>query len=144
MSGKIRIGIVGMGAAGWAFVPAIRGNAAFELAAVAEANAGMRETAAAETGAAIYPDLPSIAEAVPGYDAQTWYAILAPAGTPPAIVKRLHDSIAVAAKAEEFLKRSADDGLVVRIGDGKELSAFLEQEETRWRRVIKEADIKPD
>ena len=55
MSGKIRIGIVGMGAAGWAFVPAIRGNPAFELAAIAEPAAEMRETAAAETGAAVLP-----------------------------------------------------------------------------------------
>jgi phthalate 4,5-cis-dihydrodiol dehydrogenase len=60
MSGKIRIGIVGMGAAGWAFVPAIRGNAAFELAAVAEPAAEVRETVAAETGAAVHPDLPSM------------------------------------------------------------------------------------
>src|SRR3954468_17727357 len=60
MSGKIRIGIVGMGAAGWAFVPAIRGNPAFELAAVAEPDAEMREIAAAETGAAVHPDLPSM------------------------------------------------------------------------------------
>jgi phthalate 4,5-cis-dihydrodiol dehydrogenase len=60
MPGKIRIGIVGMGAAGWAFVPAIRGNPAFELAAIAEPDAGMRETAAAETGAAAHPDPPSM------------------------------------------------------------------------------------
>jgi len=49
-----------MGAAGWAFVPAIRGNPAFELAAIAEPVADMRETAAAETGAAAHPDLPSM------------------------------------------------------------------------------------
>jgi phthalate 4,5-cis-dihydrodiol dehydrogenase len=60
MPGRIRIGIVGMGAAGWAFVPAIRGNPAFELAAIAELDAGMRETAAAETGAVPHPDLPSM------------------------------------------------------------------------------------
>jgi len=60
MPGKIRIGIVGMGAAGWAFVPAIRGNPAFELAAVAEPDPGMRETAAAETEATPHPDLPSM------------------------------------------------------------------------------------
>ena len=65
MSGKIRIGIVGMGAAGWAFVPAIRGNPAFELAAIAEPDAAMRETAAAETGAAGYPDLPSMLRDAP-------------------------------------------------------------------------------
>src|SRR5436853_7866751 len=60
MSGKIRIGIVGMGAAGWAFVPAIRGNPAFELAAIAEPDAGMREIAAAETGVAAYADVGSM------------------------------------------------------------------------------------
>ena len=60
MTGKIRIGIVGMGAAGWAFVPAIRGNPAFDLAAIAEPDASMRETAAAEIGATAYPDLPSM------------------------------------------------------------------------------------
>jgi phthalate 4,5-cis-dihydrodiol dehydrogenase len=63
MPGKIRIGIVGMGAAGWAFVPAIRGNPAFELAAIADPVAGMREAAAAETGAASYADLPSMLQA---------------------------------------------------------------------------------
>ncbi len=60
MSGKIRIGIVGMGAAGWAFVPAIRGNPAFELAAVTEPVAEMRETAAREIGVAVHSDLPSM------------------------------------------------------------------------------------
>ena len=49
-----------MGAAGWAFVPAIAGNPAFELAAIAEPDAGMRQTAAAETGAVPYPDLPAM------------------------------------------------------------------------------------
>jgi phthalate 4,5-cis-dihydrodiol dehydrogenase len=63
MPGKIRIGIVGMGAAGWAFVPAIRGNPAFELAAVADPVADMREAAAKETGAAPYADLPSMLQA---------------------------------------------------------------------------------
>src|ERR1044071_9787501 len=60
MASRIRIGIVGMGAAGWAFVPAIRGNPAFELAAIAEPDPAMRETAVAETGAAPFADLPSM------------------------------------------------------------------------------------
>ena len=49
-----------MGAAGWAFLPAIRGNPAFQLVAVAEPAAEMREAVAAETGVAVYPDLPSM------------------------------------------------------------------------------------
>ena len=92
-----------------------------------------------------YPDVPTVAESgVPGYDAQSWYAILAPAGTPGDIVVRLHAAIEIAAQSEEFRKRSADDGLVVRIGASAELAAFLTQEEARWRRVVQEAGIKPD
>ena len=60
MPGKIRIGIVGMGAAGWAFLPAIRNSADFELAAVAEPAADVRETMAKETGVAVHPDLASM------------------------------------------------------------------------------------
>jgi phthalate 4,5-cis-dihydrodiol dehydrogenase len=63
MAARIRIGIVGMGAAGWAFVPAIRGSADFELAAIAEPDAAMRDAAAAETGAAAYPDAASMLQA---------------------------------------------------------------------------------
>ncbi len=60
MPGTIRIGIVGLGAAGRAFLPPIRDNPAFRLAAIAEPVAEAREAVAAETGAAAYPDLPSM------------------------------------------------------------------------------------
>jgi phthalate 4,5-cis-dihydrodiol dehydrogenase len=60
VAGIIRIGIVGMGAAGWAFLPAIRGSRQFLLAAVAEPVEETRATAASETGAAVYADLPSM------------------------------------------------------------------------------------
>ncbi len=60
MPGPIRIAIVGMGAAGWAFLPAIRASGAFHLAAVVEPAAGVRETVAAEIGIAVYADLASV------------------------------------------------------------------------------------
>jgi phthalate 4,5-cis-dihydrodiol dehydrogenase len=60
MPGKLRIGILGMGAAGWAFLPAIRNSADFALAAVAEPDAEVRATVGAETGVAAFPDLPSM------------------------------------------------------------------------------------
>ena len=62
MPAKQKIGIVGMGAAGWAFVPAIAGHAAFELAAITEPAADLRETVAKELGVAVYADLPSMLE----------------------------------------------------------------------------------
>jgi len=60
MAARVRIGIVGLGAAGRAFLPAIRGHAGFELAAVAEPVADTREVIARETGAKEFSDLPSM------------------------------------------------------------------------------------
>ena len=62
MTGRIRIGIVGLGAAGSAFLPAIRGHSAFELAAVADPMTQTRDSVAGETGAAGFADLPSMLE----------------------------------------------------------------------------------
>jgi len=68
MSSRIRIGIVGMGAAGWAFLPAIRKSADFELAAIVEAAAELREGLASETGVEIFADLAAMLR-LPGLDA---------------------------------------------------------------------------
>lgn len=92
-----------------------------------------------------YPDVPTIAESgLPGYEAQTWYGILAPAGTPAPVIAKLHGAIKSAAEAETFKARSASDGLVVNIGDGAALGKLIAEEEARWRRVVNEAKIKPD
>jgi tripartite-type tricarboxylate transporter receptor subunit TctC len=92
-----------------------------------------------------FPELPTVAEAgVPGYAAQTFYGILAPAGTPEEAIAKLHDAIKVAADGENFRKRSAEDGLVVNVGGPAVFAKFLQEEEARWRRVIKEANIKPE
>src|SRR5262245_14603912 len=60
MAAKLRIGIAGMGAAGRAFLPAIRGHSAFELAAFADPVAEIRESVSAETGAKAFADIPSM------------------------------------------------------------------------------------
>lgn len=92
-----------------------------------------------------YPDVPTIAESgIAGYEAQTWYGILAPSGTPAVIVARLHGAIKAAAETDGFKSRSASDGLIVRIGDGQALAKLMAEEEARWRVVVKEANIKAD
>src|SRR5262245_38380630 len=65
MAARIRIGIVGLGAAGRPFLPAIRGHAAFELTAVAEPVAEAREEIARATGARDFADLPSMLSGAP-------------------------------------------------------------------------------
>ena len=92
-----------------------------------------------------YPDVPTIAESgVPGYESQTWYGILAPAGTPADVVARLHRAIVKAADTEQFRKKAGEDGLVLALGDGGALDRLIDEEHARWARVIKEANIKPD
>lgn len=104
---------------------------------------GLAVTSATRSPA--YPELPTIAESgVPGYEAQTWYGILAPAGTPAPIVARLHAAISAAADTAMFKQRSESDGLVVNIGDGAALDKLIREEEARWRRVVKDANIQPD
>jgi len=92
-----------------------------------------------------YPDVPTIAESgVTGYSAETWYGILGPAGLPPAIVAKLHGAIKNAVETEAFKKKAESDGLIVNVGEGPALAKLIDEEETRWRPVVKEANIKPD
>ncbi len=92
-----------------------------------------------------YPQLPTIAEAgVPGYEAIAWYGVMAPAGTPSEIIARLNASVTLAAQAENFRTRSAEDGLEISIEGPAALAKLLITEQARWQSVVREANIKPD
>jgi tripartite-type tricarboxylate transporter receptor subunit TctC len=92
-----------------------------------------------------FPGLPTVSEAgVPGYDAQAWYGLFAPARTPPEIVARLNKSAAVAVQSEAFKKLAANEGLILVASPPDELDRYFHAEEERWRKVIQEAGIKPD
>ena len=91
------------------------------------------------------PNVPTVAESgVPGYDADNWYPILAPGGTPPAIVKQLHEAIKVAAATPSFRQRATSEGLDVTLEAPQAAAAFILAEEAKWRRVVKEQSIKPE
>jgi tripartite-type tricarboxylate transporter receptor subunit TctC len=92
-----------------------------------------------------FPQLPTVSEAgVPGYDAQSWYGLFAPAGTPPEIIARLNKSAAVAVQSETFKKLAVNEGLVLVASPPGELERYFQTEEERWRKVIQDAGIKPD
>ena len=92
-----------------------------------------------------FPQLPTVSEAgVPGYDAEAWYGLFAPARTPPDIVARLNRSAALAVQAESFRKLSANEGLILVAAPPSELDRHFRQEETRWRKVIEDAGIKAE
>ena len=92
-----------------------------------------------------FPNLPTVAEAgVPGYDAEAWYGLFAPAKTPPEIIDRLNKAAANAVKAETFKKLSANEGLILVASPPSELDRYFREEEDRWRKVIQNAGIKAD
>src|SRR5438477_673039 len=92
-----------------------------------------------------FPNLPTVAEAgVPGYDAEAWYGLFAPAKTPPEIIERLNKAAAIAVKADAFKKLSVNEGLVTVASPPSELDRYFREEEDRWRKVIQDAGIKAD
>src|SRR3569832_1923345 len=90
-----------------------------------------------------FPQLPTAAEAgVPGYAAESWYGLFAPAGTPKDIIDRLNKSAATAVQSEAFKRLSVNEGLVMITLPPAALDQYFHNEEERWRRVISEAGIK--
>ncbi len=92
-----------------------------------------------------FPQLPTVSEAgVPGYTAESWYGLFAPAGTPSDVIDRLNKAAAAAVQSEAFKKLGVNEGLVVIARPPEELDRYIRGEEERWRRVIKDAGIKVD
>jgi tripartite-type tricarboxylate transporter receptor subunit TctC len=89
-----------------------------------------------------FPDLPTVAEAgVPGYSAESWYGLFAPARTPRDVIDRLNKSAAAAVQSEAFRKLGVNEGLVMVAAPPEELDRYFRGEEERWRRVIRDAGI---
>jgi tripartite-type tricarboxylate transporter receptor subunit TctC len=90
-----------------------------------------------------FPNLPTVAEAgVPGYAADSWYGLFAPAGTPKDVIGRLNTSAATAVQSEAFKKLGVNEGLVTVALPPDALEQYFRGEEERWRRVIGETGIK--
>ncbi len=91
------------------------------------------------------PDIPTIAEAgVPGYEATQWFGILAPVGTPRAIVDRLHRETVRALKEPEVRNRLVADGSDPVGSTPEEFAAYLRSETDKWAKVVKAVGIKPE
>jgi tripartite-type tricarboxylate transporter receptor subunit TctC len=91
-----------------------------------------------------WPHIPTIAEFVPGYGVESWYGLLAPAGTPSDVIARLHSAMVLATQLADFKRKLEPEGLVVDAGTPHELDAYIRREEARWRRIVKDNRIKPD
>jgi len=90
------------------------------------------------------PEVPAIAETVPGYEALQWYGLMAPAGTPREIVARLHKETVALLRNPEVRARLTQDGADIIGNSPEEFSASLRVEMVKWAKVAKAAGIKPE
>jgi tripartite-type tricarboxylate transporter receptor subunit TctC len=91
---------------------------------------------------AALPEVPTIEEGgVPGYDAGNWIGIAAPAGTPAAIVTRLHKEISSMLDKPEIQKQIASDGSEIMRMSPSEFATYMDNEMAKWGRVVKQAGI---
>jgi tripartite-type tricarboxylate transporter receptor subunit TctC len=91
----------------------------------------------------ILPDVPTVAEAgVPGYEATNWWGVLAPAGTPKAIIDQLDKALAAVLATAEVRKRFESEGADVDHVSQAEFGAFIAAETAKWGRIIRAANIK--
>ncbi len=116
------------------------------LSAMPHVKAG-RLRAVAVTSArrsAAVPDLPAIAETVPGYEASGWYGALAPAATPREIVAKLNAEINRAMKLPEVAQRLAGDGVEAVGMTADQFAAYLRQEIAKWGKVVRLSGAKAE
>ncbi len=96
------------------------------------------------TRSAFLPDVPTLAEAgVPGYDATSWYGMLAPAGTPRAAIARLGEESTKALASPDLKERLLNQGIDPAKGGPDEFAAVFAAELPKWEKVIKAAGIAP-
>ena len=91
------------------------------------------------------PALPTLAESgLPGFDVTSWYSIVAPAGTPPAVVERLQREIAKALDAPDVKTKLAGLGAEPVANTPSEFSAMIKVESAKWGKIVKDANIKAE
>jgi tripartite-type tricarboxylate transporter receptor subunit TctC len=90
------------------------------------------------------PRVPAVSSVLSGYSAESWFGIVASAGTPEAVVRRLNSVINATLANPEMQQRFANVGMEVRTGTPKRLGELLQQEVTRWAPVIRDSNIQPE
>jgi tripartite-type tricarboxylate transporter receptor subunit TctC len=95
------------------------------------------------TRSALAPDLPTVAESMPGFEGITWYAFVAHAGVPEPIMQRLRAELAAAQQDKAVVDRIATTGAEPLVGGRAEYESLIRAETAKWSKVIKAAGIKP-
>jgi tripartite-type tricarboxylate transporter receptor subunit TctC len=92
----------------------------------------------------VLPDIPTVGEFVPGYEASGWFGVGAPKNTPAEIVDRLNKEINAALSDPKIKARLGDLGGTALVGSPAELGRLIAEETEKWSKVIRAANIKPE
>ena len=93
----------------------------------------------------LFPGIPTVAEAgYPGFEAVDWKVLVAPAGTPAAVIKRVHEATEKALKHPELVAKLLAEGSLPMTGTPEQATQLFRKEQARWGKVIREGKIKPN
>ncbi len=90
------------------------------------------------------PDVPAVAETLPGFDIQAWYGFLAPAGTPREIVKKIHDDSVAIVRRADFLERLDKDGIEPVANTPEQFAAQIKADIAKMGKIVQAAGAKLD
>ena len=93
---------------------------------------------------AALPEVPTVAEKVPGYASDIWYGVLVPAATPASLVKTLNTEIARQLNSADARARLAADGTEVVANTPAEFATLLRTEYARWGKLIRDAGLQAE
>ena len=96
------------------------------------------------TRSTVLPDVPTVAETVPGYEATIWIGLIAPKGTPPAIISRLNAEITKIVSRPEVRRDWAAQGAVAMTMTPDEFGKYIADDIVKWERIVKISGAKPD
>jgi len=134
-----------------ALVDVLGGHVSMMIDTVSTSSSHVREGKVRALGvtsparSALFPDVPAIAETIPGYESRIFNAMMAPVGTPKAVIDRMHREIAKVVQIAELQNRFAQQGVEMTASASPEqFDEFIKSDYERWSRVIKDAGIKAE
>jgi len=92
----------------------------------------------------VLPDIPTVGEFLPGYDASAWTGVGAPRNTPAEIIEKLNREINAGLEDPKLKARCTDQGLAAFVGSPADFGKFIVDETEKWAKVVRTANIKPD